>query len=481
MALRDPSYYGMDAPPEEPQGQGGLEAAVQNVGAYTGEKQKQAKQQQALENINITSSTKDGKVRIDTDIETANVLGGLIKAQQHTQQLYDQMVQRNLMQQARLQQHPWANTLATIAGSLASNDPNPITRGLGQAAQKLNPTLPELQAQQMQLLQGQGQAISRTATTIGQAQTQTRLAEQMGLERERLGLEKEREGRLASSGEIAKLATLDSKWDDRAAKGLFSPEAYKAEYKRLNPKATDEEVKAAVTSKQELQQDAARVRKELGDEKFAQEQRKAELAYEQAKKTAAIDWAYKKKEIDLRSEDRIKEQMSKGGTGKKPSASEIKDIQETEQAAYLLKNLEDQIQKNPDLIGPAVLSPTNATRRFFMTRLTERGGEFKATFDHNLPFMVSLLKEGTRGYAPYQSKFVMERVPDPSDTPERMRGKIAFLYKYLEARRAGTEAGRQFVDQQMRGGSAPAPMAPSHGTANKPIKVSLDEIKKYAE
>jgi len=79
-----------------------------------------------------------------------------VKAYDQIQSNYQKMLMENQARQAAGK--PWANALATIAGSLAANDPNPITRGLGQAAQQLNPTRAQLQAQQMQLLQGQAQA-----------------------------------------------------------------------------------------------------------------------------------------------------------------------------------------------------------------------------------------------------------------------------------------------------------------------------------
>jgi hypothetical protein len=68
------------------------------------------------------------------------------------QQLYNDLIAENLRKQQRIKEHPWQNALAEIAASMARNDPNPYTRGIGQAATRLNPSMDELQQKERGLV-----------------------------------------------------------------------------------------------------------------------------------------------------------------------------------------------------------------------------------------------------------------------------------------------------------------------------------------
>jgi hypothetical protein len=97
---------------------------------------------------------------------------------------------------------PWGDVLATIAASMAANDPNPYTRGIGQAAKALNPTQRELDSEKLPILKAkQSASESRLGMAEGEArvrgeQSRTSMeGQRIGMERERIRIERQRETR----------------------------------------------------------------------------------------------------------------------------------------------------------------------------------------------------------------------------------------------------------------------------------------------
>lgn len=152
-----PQQLGITDPSQAPQKQD-IGGAVGALGNYFQYKKDQQVISDAEKNVAIKYDSSKPTTTFEVPTNLVPYYQQAIKGYGDIQQNYNKMLMVNQARQAQLQAHPWANTLATIAGSLAANDPNPITRGLGQAAQQLNPTQQQLQAQQMQILQGQGQA-----------------------------------------------------------------------------------------------------------------------------------------------------------------------------------------------------------------------------------------------------------------------------------------------------------------------------------
>ena len=68
------------------------------------------------------------------------------------QREYQKMLAQNQQQLQAIQSHPFANTLAQIAAGVSSQSKNPIVRGIGIGAERLNPTVEQLQGQRMGLL-----------------------------------------------------------------------------------------------------------------------------------------------------------------------------------------------------------------------------------------------------------------------------------------------------------------------------------------
>ncbi len=123
-----------------------------NTNAYLGRKKMEDVANKIAEQTKITydSSTDLATVQAPSWV-VQKVMGDSLKMQD-IEAIYDRQIQEKQARIEQLKAHPFANTLAQIAASMAANDPNPYTRGLGQAASKLNPTRSELEGQQAGLL-----------------------------------------------------------------------------------------------------------------------------------------------------------------------------------------------------------------------------------------------------------------------------------------------------------------------------------------
>ena len=168
-------YFGPEsAMPQQPQqGQEGVGGAIGTMTGWMESAGKRAAQQQAESQIKITHDVTGGTIQaanVPADYFTDLVEKS--KKYDHIQALYEKDIQRIEAQKANLAAHPWQNALATIAGSMASQDPNPVTRGLGIAATRLNPTYEDLRRQEQPLLQGEEEALTKqSALTIAQQRT----------------------------------------------------------------------------------------------------------------------------------------------------------------------------------------------------------------------------------------------------------------------------------------------------------------------
>lgn len=68
---------------------------------------------------------------------------------QEIEGIYNKQIAEKEARIEQMKSHPFINTLSQIAASMAANDPNPYTRGIGQAAQRLNPTVSQLEAEKL--------------------------------------------------------------------------------------------------------------------------------------------------------------------------------------------------------------------------------------------------------------------------------------------------------------------------------------------
>lgn len=467
---------------------GGLPAAVSTANAWGVEAKKREVEQQAVAQLQMSVDPINGKVDIkDMPSFLMNEIMGKYKAFNQIQDNYQRKVAEKQAELAYQKAHPWANALATIAGSLAANDPNPITRGLGQAAQQLNPTRAQLQAQQMQLLQGQAQAAGQglqaaegmariNSQSAKQAQDAEMDRQKLGMDRQRLGLEERRvklsEGSTAEKATAAKLddeRAFNTKWDDRASKRLFDPKTFVSEYKKLFPQATQAEIDEQLQGKQSLQKAATALAKEVGNEKANE--------YAQRQK-ANHDYFLQKNKItheqDMeKAKARIKEQNPKA------TAAQLKSIADGVEAEVLIGNLRAGLKSHPGMFGPMWLDPRSSYKRMVDPIFDDAASQLTADFVHATPIMVKLLGEGARGYAQNQRQWVESKVPKLTDTIERNEGKIAFMEGLLAAKKKGDEAMRAYVRQYDK--TPPSQLIAPVAAAPKVVNVTMEDLQKAME
>lgn len=357
-------------------------------------------------------------------------------------------------EQAIRNQPPWVQLATALSANLAQAKDMPgWVQGLGRTAAQLNPQAEEVRAQRMQIMGQQAQLAEKAAALEVGQQREARL---MSYEEKTLGMEQKRLDRQITQDKLKGEQSVEEKWDDRATKGFFDAASYAKELKAANPDIKDEEIKALVVGKQALAAQADTLREKLGDAKFKEFEKEQNLKFKNDVKMAGIDHKNKIEELMLKNKGSINPK-----TGKAFTQFELKEIAEIETAAQLVTNLENDLTERPDLFGPM---PQTRAKTWVKSFFDERVSQIRADYDHALPIMVGLLREGTRGYAQNQREWVESKVPKTTDTPERLRGKLAFLRGFLDARQKGLDA--VFVaenmarDKQMQGQSPyPAPAA----------------------
>ncbi len=179
-----------------------------NTNAHLGRKKMEDVANKIAEQTKVTydSSTDLATVQAPSWV-VQKVMGDSLKMQD-IEAIYDRQIAEKQARIDQLGKHPWQNTLAQIAASMAANDPNPYTRGIGQAATRLNPTRDELQGQQAGLLKeraGLGERdLSRDVSLMeheerleamrtGHKEALERFSQQEKDRQERLGIEQRRE------------------------------------------------------------------------------------------------------------------------------------------------------------------------------------------------------------------------------------------------------------------------------------------------
>lgn len=153
---------------------------------HIGESVQQQKQQTAAEKTKFTWNSADNTVTGTMDADYMKTIASDLKAYQGIRAENAKMLAQNQAQIAQMQQHPFANTLAQIAASVAATDRNPITKGIGIAAQRLNPTMQELQGERVGLLGQQQHALGGELGAASTLMSHGEALREKGLTRERL-------------------------------------------------------------------------------------------------------------------------------------------------------------------------------------------------------------------------------------------------------------------------------------------------------
>jgi hypothetical protein len=433
--------------------------------------------------VQVKYDSRKGETSVSGPPDVMNTLQEDLKAFQQVKGQYQRMVQENELKQAQIKAHPFANTLAQIAAGLAQTDTNPTVKGLGLAASRMNPTLPQLRQEQMAMLEGehgvvQGEARLLESILQHQSAAEQRKASQLAVLEQKRTADEQR---------------LNDKWMTVASRGAFNPQAFGAEYKHLYPEASKETVAAVSEGFSAM---AAQVNRDKKEALAEQDRLKREA------KQAEIDARLRarREELDIQHRNRMEEAKGKGAS-KGLTGQELAHFQEVEAASGMLQNLKDAFEAHTDLFNPAWKNPASALKRYAGKYFDEDIQNVTSLYAHAVPIMIKLLREGARGYAPQQRMWLEQKAPKMSDTPEQIEGKLKFIQSYIDSDRAGT-AKAFLVNEALREGKMTPPeaakmMAGSLGDALKArnpltaagpvdtprpqrVKVSLDDINKVA-
>src|ERR1035441_1185663 len=237
QAMGDTGGGGQPSPEEQNAG-----AAVAATGSYLEKTAANAKNQADADQVESTYNAKTHTWSLDnvphdalqTILQNAKQFG-------HITQIYQQQIDRNQQQQEQLRQHPFANALAQIAANVGAASKDPLVRGLGGAAQALNPTMGQLQGQGMELMQGAekaGEGQIRIMEQLDQHQSMRQNQENIAAQREDASKRATEEKRRATETQF------NTKWDQRSAAGAFDKKTFGAEYKQLFPDASQAAIDA---------------------------------------------------------------------------------------------------------------------------------------------------------------------------------------------------------------------------------------------
>jgi hypothetical protein len=419
-------------PPSEDQNMG---AAATGMASYLKETKDRADAaQKAEQSFEMTSDHKAGTTTMTLPTEAAQMYMQSFQEMQHIRENYGKMSQQNQQQMEGMRQHPWQNALAQIAASVGASSKDPLVRGLGDAAQRLNPTMGELQQKQMGIMKGEEGALQgqmglmdrmnqhQNAATyrdqVLQQKTDSAAAKTQHDE-DVLSQKKDAEAARESDKQAQEKTNLNNKWLGITSHGAFSEKAYAAEYKAAFPKASDTEIQAQAEG---LKIMAAQVK----SEKTAEAQQKRQ------DKIEAADQSYRNKVEFTRTAAKEK------GAAQGLKGAQLKQYEDTETAADLVTQMEKSLDDHPDLFG---LNPVAMVKRAGARFEDQDVQETVSRFAHAPALMVKLLGEGARGYAPQQRKWVESKVPKMSDSEEMIKGKFEFLHGFLDANRRGQAAG----------------------------------------
>jgi hypothetical protein len=478
-----------------------LQSVVGDAINHNQQSAQQAKEKEGRDALKVTYDSSTGEMSLTGPAEYGKIITDKMNIADGVQREYQKMLAQNQQQMQAMQQHPWANTLAQIAAGVSSQSKNPIVRGIGIGAERLNPTMEQLQGQRMGLL-GESSKLAETSARIDE----TKLAHQQtdlyrkAEENRKLASDADRKEQAAQTEadrvagkEAQTRTTMSGKWQGFASKGAFNEQAFSGEYKNNFPNATDAQIKAEADGYKVMAAQA------LADKKNE--------SAEKAKDRAALraDRHLDRME-ELDHQDALRRAAAKDTAARKGlTGKELDKYADTEAAAGLVEDMRDALEQHPDLFGPFWAGPTGASAavsRFVGQYTDEDISRVNTLYLHAPALMIKLLHEGARGYAPQQRQWLEAKVPKMSDTPEKLRGKLDFIQQFVEADRNGTAEAfavnqaikegkmspgeakailtKQAVSKaRISGTASPEPTAPSSATPKR-NRVSLDDINKAA-
>ena len=398
-----------------------LSSAFTKTAGYaneTGERAKAAEQANQIEPVfNAKTGTWDlGNVPNDAlqaILNNAKQFGQI-------QQIYQKQIDYNQQQQEGLKAHPFANALSQIAASVGASSKDPLVRGLGDAAQRLNPTLPQLQQQQQGMLKGAGEAISQQGDLMSRAATLAMASHAQGREDAREARLDRRGQQEAEEKRVKDIAhTLDQ--FGRDAKGLMFDPHSAAEVLRSHG-VPEDKIKAEVDRYTKQQELAKQEKKATQDFELKKIQQKDDDAL---KKVAAVVGAQSAKgeKATAEKEQKRQDQLAK------PLFKPISELRDTELA---LDDIEKVVKQLPDMQGPIAgnLEKMDPYRKGQVQELITK-------LDLALPRTIKVTGGGARAYGPMERGFFKNLSEGVQHTKEQNLAIIKDWRDFISQSRQG--------------------------------------------
>jgi len=404
------------------QNMGGLQQFIQSLGAAKQEGEAEKKKRGFSAAIG-----EDGTVTLKGPGE--DILKGLQGAQSY-QKLLQGYSEQLAARQAQTQAHPVGSLLAQLAGNLAASDPKlpGFVRGLGLTAQQLNPTVQQLQGQQM--------GIAQTLAQLQNQQLQQTLAiRQDAREQSHSAVELARESRIAKEAPVKDFLRVQGEHLTAAAKGELDPQTATASLVQsglLSPEnapAYQAQLQGAVERFGAIKDKAAK--EQLGRDIF-----KATLAADSQARTFAQQDAILAKRLAAQAADLDKRLAASEAKTAAKDAKLPQTVQGQLKELTAADNALNEVEKvlaNPDLtknMGPIMgrIAQANPYRRpedqGVITQLKlQTANAIKST------------GAGARGFGPQERPFFEKLSEGIQNTPEQNRAILEKWRDYLDQER----------------------------------------------
>ena len=394
-----------------------------------------------------------GKVEIETTADNLKTIMGMLKNYAQVAQSHMEETQKRIQQ---VQANPLMNVLTQVAGQMAQQKNMPgIVQALGRSSLALNPTVQQLQGQEMEQQKGLMEVLGEQAQVAGEIDTLQHRDVQEGMARSAAQLAQERENRLRINEvttHLTGIATRGDKIDPKLAEQMYTQAG-----------ATPEQAR---TSAQIISTAA----QEASDRKAADE-----LAKE---KKTADEIASRERIAEKHTQAMLKAVMEKAEEKKKPGSLPLED------KASMWQNVQGD---NPD---PDMTRDEAQKAGFFPTTTTQQtklsGGR---TALESIAQIRSLIPDlAKKGFAPVKPGIFSKLMADaekgifPND--ETLRTVIMHAASMVTIARSTGDLGRaqsayKSFQDIVEHPSTPKAMNMMMDQLEKQIKSSVPQLKEY--
>jgi hypothetical protein len=441
--------------------QGASEAMTPIIDYFTRrvEAQKDAEDQAK---INVTTDSQTGMAHLENvPIPYLNKMVEAAGKFHQIQDVYEKQIMQKTAEIAQARRHPFANTLATIAGSLAHNDPNPITRGLGEAAIRLNPQPAQLEAERNQLLGDEAGIVGAEVRTYqDMSKFYSDYARENRLERG-AELAQRKEDRIAEDNKRKERGKFIAQGYSHATTGGFSPEGFAIEGRSLGIPEGD--IKSYSDALMQSQQQI----KDVHDQRELHRDERLQKGYDEREKIARFQAEQAMARLDktLQERDKLRdlaEEKQASKLGQQEFTKEIPKLQAMNEVEDSINTLRGQLKKMGDRVGPIIGSVRGVFGGSF---LSEEENKMRAQFFINLNATRQLIDGGARFWNPTEYKNLSNVLEQATKSEKANLGIMDALDDFKRRERQAVVDSNPNIDwkpPQMKavlGGDAPGVLA----------------------